>query len=365
MELQKQIYKSQADQNIFFKILAFLPSKIISTLANLRALLFQWKILPIKKLPGKCISIGNISLGGTGKTPLVIEVARFLGENKKKVIILTRGYKSGLKSSEYIVLNNGKVCLGNRKEGQIYADEAMLQSKLLPNAYIVVAAKRFKAAQIFLSDTTINEDDLVFILDDGYQHQQIYRDLNVLLLDAEKPIGNGCILPLGSLRESFHAVERCDMVIWTRTNLVSNLDPWVTIIKQLTENKVSVDADFVEGNVYKVEQGEILRINRDELMNRPLFAVTAIAHPSRFFTSLENVGLIVEEQIVFSDHQRFNMKLLEEKFSYFEGLITTAKDYWREPSLFDGLPISIYFIDLEVNIRSTQFQKTLLSVITH
>ena len=364
MELQKQIYKNEEDQSFLFKILAFLPSKIFSILAVLRAFLYKNKVLPIKKLPGKCISIGNVSLGGTGKTPLVVEVARFLESYKKRVVVLTRGYKSGLKKHEFLVLSDGRVCLGNHKVAHVFADEAMLQSKLLPNAYIVVGAQRYKAARRFLDDSRFNHDNMVFVLDDGYQHQQIFRDLNILLLDAEKPLGNGNLIPLGSLRESSRAIERCDMVIWTRANLVKNSGASVKTFKQFTGGKISVDADFVEGNINKVERGKIFKIDREELKNIQLFAITAIAHPNRFFSSLNRIGVVVKEHLALSDHQRFDLDYLEEKISYFEGLITTAKDYWREPSLFHSLPISIYFLDLEIKISSTEFEKALISVIT-
>ena len=364
MELQKQVYKDKGNQNPFFKLIGFIPNRLFAALTMLRTQLYKWEILQSQKLPGKCISIGNICLGGTGKTPVVIELAKFIHENRKQVLILTRGYKSGLKKHEYVVLKDGEVCASNRLQGQIFADEAMHQSKTLPYAYVIVAAKRFKAAEIFLSEFPFKHDDLVFILDDGYQHQQIHRDLNILLVDSEKPIGNGQMLPLGTLREPIKAVSRCDMIVWTRCNKVKNPGLGANRISELLKKKVSTGAQFIEGKIYKVSSRRLFETGYNELKNLSLLAVTGIAHPHRFFKSVEQIGLKVEDRMVFNDHQRFDLKMISEKFSHLDALLITAKDYWREPSLFQVLPISVFILDLEIKFTNTEFFQPILDLIT-
>lgn len=364
MVLQQQVYKGKEDQSAWFKFLACLPSKIFSTMASFRSLLYQWDILSTRKLPGRCISVGNLCLGGTGKTPLVIEIAKVAIADQKKVMILTRGYKSGLNDSEYIVLKDGNICFGNQYQRRVYADEAMLQSKALPNAYVVVGSQRYLAARRFLDHLDAADNDFVFILDDGFQHLQIYRDLNILLLDAEKPFGNGEILPLGSLREPVSAAKRCDMVVWTRTNLAPKFHDYKQRYKDFIDSKSSVNADFVEGKIFEVANYKLSLRRPEELAQIKFFAVTAIAKPNRFFDSLKKIGVDVGEQIFFSDHERFNFSVIDEKISHFDAIIITAKDYWREPEFFNNLPISVYILDLDVRFSSSVLEKAVLELLT-
>ncbi|MBA3070849.1 MAG: tetraacyldisaccharide 4'-kinase, partial [Nitrospirae bacterium] len=187
-----------------------------------------------KRLPHKVISIGNITAGGTGKTPAAIAIA---DEAKKRgfyPVILTRGYKGKAKGPCFVkgrnplsVMRNGLKNEVNASRitlhaSRLYGDEPVLMSETLKDVPIVKCADRYEggmfALQTLNSQLLTLNSQLLFILDDGFQHWQLFRNKNILLIDAENPFDNRRLLPVGLLREPLKEIERADIIALTKTD---------------------------------------------------------------------------------------------------------------------------------------------------
>ena len=175
---------------------------------RLRALFYEIGIFRVKRLPLPVISVGNITMGGTGKTPTVILIARELMARGKRVAVLTRGYGGSLEGETRIVSDGEKLFLSPAEAG----DEPCLLASSLPGLMVVMGSDRYRAGCLALKELSPD----CFILDDGFQHQRLGRDLDILLLDGTAPFNNGWTLPAGFLREPISAVSRADLVILTR-----------------------------------------------------------------------------------------------------------------------------------------------------
>ena len=178
--------------------------------------LYRFSFLRPKTLPGVTISIGNITAGGTGKSPLIIEFAQALKKAGYRPAILSRGYKSGLSRKSILVYQNGLSIYRYKikNKSSIHADEALMQSVKLSEVPIITARRRYEAALYYLKNQIQTQH---WLLDDGYQHYTT-RDFNIVCLDAQTPFSNGFFLPLGALRSPFSDLNRADLICYTRAN---------------------------------------------------------------------------------------------------------------------------------------------------
>ncbi len=304
-------------------------------------------------LGAKTVSVGNLTVGGTGKTPLVAFIAEILAERGEKVCILTRGYGRE-NSKKRVLVSDGETILANVKQA---GDEPFeLAAKLSGKAIVIADANRVSAARWAREIFGVT----AFVLDDAFQHRRAKRDLDIVLLDATNPFGNYKILPAGVLRESLKNLERADLIVISRANLVENPADLKMKIREynadcpifISENKISNLIEIGEFNAKaqrrKGAKQEIeLQINTDEdrlkfdkresgiwnlesETNRA-FAFCALGNPNNFFEQLrrENFNLISTE--TFPDHHFYTQKDVEklEKKSRENGaemLLTTAKD---------------------------------------
>ena len=168
-------------------------------------------IIKQKQLPCRVISVGNIVAGGTGKTPAVIAIAKLLQENSCKVGVLLRGYK-GKSSSKITFVSDGEKRLCTRDE---CGDEADMLARHLADIPIVVGKQRYLTGKAILERFACD----VLILDDGFQHRQLSRDLDILTIDATQSFGTGKMLPIGTLREPKASIQRADLILLTRTDM--------------------------------------------------------------------------------------------------------------------------------------------------
>ncbi|MDQ7838414.1 MAG: tetraacyldisaccharide 4'-kinase [Thermodesulfobacteriota bacterium] len=174
---------------------------------RLRAKLYDFGLFKTRSLPCRVISIGNLTLGGTGKTPLTIWLARYLKDKGQKVAIVSRGYKAKNKGSVSIVADGQRTLLGPDEAG----DEPFMMASSLPGVPLLIGKKRFPVGMRAIEDFSPD----VVLFDDGYQHLGLARDLNLLLLRTVKPFGNGRVFPAGTLREPLSALKRADAFILT------------------------------------------------------------------------------------------------------------------------------------------------------
>lgn len=304
-----------------------------------RALAYRWRWLPTRHLPAKVISVGNLTVGGTGKTPMVIRLAAWLEQNGLHVAVLTRGY--GRREAMPLVINGqGDV---TQYKPELMGDEPILMARRLPAATIGIGADRYALGSRILEMETEHPPQ-VFILDDGFQHQRLERNLDLVLLDATNPFGGGAVLPAGLLREPVAALARADLVLLTRANgvdtgavaaSVRRHNPRAPVFQVSTQL-----AGFFDAATHRPAELTALQSKR-------ALAFCGIGNPDAFFADLRRWGLDVADTVAFSDHHRYTV-------DDFKGLVwradeigatallTTEKDVVNFTVVPPSLPPSFY-----------------------
>jgi tetraacyldisaccharide 4'-kinase len=242
--------------------------------------------------------VGNLTVGGTGKTPTVIALGELLQKRGYVVSVLLRGYK-GSHSGGPLLVSDGKSVLAS---SQLAGDEALVIAKNLPAAIVTVCKDRSEAGRWVERHFSAN----VHLLDDGFQHFRLYRDLNLLLIDVTDPFGGNHLLPLGGLREPLAGVRRADAVLLTRTQPCQDYEdlvdrvrsykpaiPCFRVTQKLVVSSVSRGLDFVG------------------LEYHTALAFAGIANPAQFFDSLRKQGMNLAGTMSFPDHHRYRTEDLE------------------------------------------------------
>lgn len=269
-------------------------------------------------LPRPTISVGNLTLGGTGKTPFVEFLARRLRFEGWRPAILSRGY--GRRSRGVVVVSAGEGALVSPDEG---GDEPVALARSTSGVLVVVGERRVDAARR-AADLGAN----LFLLDDGFQHLAVRRDVNLLLLDARDPLGGGRLAPAGRLREPVAAARRADAFVFTR---VDRGAPPPDAIRQL--QRLRPDAPIFHARIrpsdLRDENGAPL--DAAAFGDRRLIAVSGVANPAEFAATLSELGLRPEERVEFRDHQRYGERQLARIRGAAERagaslLVTTEKD---------------------------------------
>jgi tetraacyldisaccharide 4'-kinase len=266
-------------------------------------------------LPKPVISLGNLTWGGSGKTPLVIELAKFILSQNKKPAILTRGY--GRKSSEALIVNNTstpKTC----------GDEPLLISKSVPNAAIIVGANRYANALKFESE--VRPD--IYILDDGFQHWKIQRDLDIVCINAANPFGNNLLIPAGILREPLCALKRAGLLIITNADMIpaANLAQLKKQILNIT-GKTPLTVSYGDYEIKKLNLTD--DFDPTALSKNPVYALSGIGFAQGFLSSVKKAGIEIKDSFIMRDHQEYTPERLKQIFGQIPAngiLITTAKD---------------------------------------
>jgi tetraacyldisaccharide 4'-kinase len=286
------------------------------TLLGLRATLFAAGFFRTLHLPRPEVSVGNLTVGGTGKTPMVALLARELLARGRKVAVLSRGYGGTLHGrGEHLVSDGARILLAPEEAG----DEPVLLARSVPGLMVVIGADRHRAG--LLAMERLNPD--LFILDDGYQHLRLWRNLNILLLDCRSPFGNGRTFPAGLLREPRSALNRADLVIHTRCR--EGAEPG-----EILPGVPSCRGDHqLVGFTPLGEGGEPHPFA--ELHGLRGVAFAGIADPEAFFSGLVSAGLTLVATLPLPDHCRYQetelaaiCRLAREHGADY--LITTTKD---------------------------------------
>lgn len=300
------------------------------------------------RLNSPVISVGNITTGGTGKTPLVEYLARAAARENLKPCILTRGYGRLTPATKRVVVSDGTQLLADSAEG---GDEPrLLAETLLGQAAVISDADRVSAALWAIENLGSN----FFIMDDGFQHRRLERDLDLVVIDATAPWSNRHILPLGRLREPLTALQRADTVILTRTELAVNTQQIISELKNYTRAQTPilcartettslqplVNPDF---NPVKYETGRQL-------------AFCGIGNPEAFFGQLKQAGFQIVLTRKFSDHHRYTQFEIDELNTQAQklganALITTAKDAVKLRRMSFQLPC--YTLGIEIKFNPT------------
>ena len=304
---------------------------------------------PVTSLPARTISIGNLTTGGTGKTPLVIKCAEILAGQGKRVGILTRGY--GRKTKTCVLVSDGRNILADPAAA---GDEPVEMAKRLGQKAVIVAdADRVSAAAWVKEEFGIN----VFLLDDAFQHRQAARDVNILCIDATDPFGGGKLLPAGRLREPLDAISRADGVVITRADAAD--------VKGIRSEimRIAPSVPIFEARTKIARLTPLNNVNpaSASIAHTKGFAFCGIGNPENFFGLLERENYDLAGQMRFRDHHRYalsDVKKLEnaaEKAvaSYF---LTTAKDAVKLAGLPFKKPVFIveiaFSIDREADFKA-------------
>ena len=286
---------------------------LYGTVLRVRGLLYQSGILATHKLSCPVISIGNITVGGTGKTPATMLVAQELQKRGYRVAVLSRGYGGSLEGQVAVVSDGESVLLGPEQAG----DEPCLLAKSVPGLIVVIGSDRYQAGLLALE--RLKPD--ILLLDDGFQHIRLYRDLNIILLDAARPFGNGWTLPLGMLREPRIAVKRADLAIFTRCR-PGQIVPDLGLPSCSSEHRLS--------GFTHLETGEELSL--ETLQQGSVAAFAGIADPAAFFDGLKGLGIELVATLALPDHVSYSaeavMTILEQFAAASEAdwLVITGKD---------------------------------------
>ena len=326
---------------IFIKIFTYPLSKVYSLIIKIRNILYDYKFIKTYSLPGHCISLGNISVGGTGKTPVIIEIVSTLLKYKQTPIILTRGYKSGITSKGIALLKNGYIYEKKNIKKNIYPDEAILQSKKLPNVIIIVAPNRYEAARWYMKK--YKQQPSHWILDDGYQYRKIKKNLNLVLIDSSSTVEDS-LIPYGLLREPFSNLNRADGIILSFKNNKNNPD---LLKKRILSIKTIpfYQAEFTDEWPKQSVTQKLLPI-----YSFPAILVCGIAQPSIFIKNLKNLNINIIKTITLGDHQQITLEHLNNHNVSKYYIITTEKDLYRNPSVFMKCSAPVYISKLIVKI---------------
>ena len=252
-----------------------------------------WRLhRPRTRVEARVISLGNITAGGTGKTPAVIERAQRELDAGRRVAVLTRGYGSGRRREPVVITP------GSPTDGLVdrVGDEAAVILRRVPEVTIVKGADRVAGARVAID--RCNCDTL--ILDDGFQHVMLERDENILVIDATNPFGNGRLLPRGILREPLDAMCRATAIVLTRCDQVVGLDILESQVRLLALRAPIRKTRHAPSGLWRVEDGEALPL--DFLAGKDVTAACAIGNPEAFFDTLASLGACITQQMPFRDH---------------------------------------------------------------
>jgi tetraacyldisaccharide 4'-kinase len=318
-------------------------SLLYGAVTRTRLSLYRRGTFVTSKLDRPVISVGNITTGGTGKTPLVEWVAKTLAGQGKRPCILTRGY--GRKDPHVqVIVSDGYGVLASPMEA---GDEPYLLAVNLSGvAAVISSADRIAAGQEAIND--FGSD--CFVLDDGFQHLRLARDLNIVTIDATNPWGGGSLLPYGRLRESREGLSRADCVVITRCDQVRSLDALRSEIVKYTGNRPIFHSHMRTSRVSSLKNGP-------GTLSSParLAAFCAIGNPSAFFEHLRRSGYELVLQKSFPDHHIFSQEEIDSliesaKNAGANSLITTAKDAVKLRTL--SFPIPCYVLEIEIAIEN-------------
>lgn len=306
-------------------------------LSALRIWLYRC-LLPRHRLPASTISVGNIVSGGSGKTPIVIAIGQQLIARGERVVVLSRGYGSSLRRNEFIVLRNGKIVLGNTKVRAL--DEARLLTHALPQATVIAAPRRYAACKAYLAATKRNELPTYFLLDDGFQHVQIQRDLDIVLLDAAQPFADERLLPCGRLRELSSALRRADLVLFTRATAAL---PSALHVRQVQQQGLRTVR--VKFNSPALQSSPTTDAPFSHTLNPVLF-ICGVAAPAKVFAAVHKLGVQVRIAFYLADHEAIDRTEVCRLARHVNALVMTAKDYWRDDDFYQQQPLPVYIITL-------------------
>jgi tetraacyldisaccharide 4'-kinase len=313
----------------------------------LRTFLYSKGLLKTHRAGARVISIGNITVGGTGKTPLVIWLCMFLQQKGTRCAVLTRGYKTHRASC---VMRRARSKRNTQYDIRNTMDEPAILSESCPQAKVVVNPDRVAGAAEAVNQFGAE----VLIMDDGFQHRRLARDLDIVAIDATRPFGYGRLLPAGLLREPVTALKRADAVVITRCDQIGQ-DELTALERKLRRlNPQAVIARSIHAPLV-ARTAEREDISLKELRNRKIFAFCGIGNPQAFFDTVKGVGCDPAGSKVYDDHHHYTpgdvADICEEAERSKADLILTTEKDWTKIDARDAakrnMPLAYLAVQIE------------------
>ncbi len=304
--------------------------------------LYQEHILSVYRAPKPVISVGNITTGGVGKTPIVIWLVKALSQRGLKTVVISRGYGS----------KNGP------------NDETRMFKEILPQELIVTGKNRRTSIKQALNQASVD----IFVADDAFQHWPLSRDLDIVAIDALNPFGNGYLVPRGILREKKESLIRADIFILTKTDQVSNTRLICEELRQINSRALIAHSKHVPKQFRDVFTGKILELN--SFLNQKVIGFCAIGDPSSFQWALQATGVILSSIFTFGDHHNYAEEDLKEMLELARKenmniLVTTHKDavkIYNFKEALKGMTVLSLDIDLRIFQGQDEIIKRILSL---
>lgn len=298
------------------------------------------------------ISVGNITAGGTGKTPMVRFICDVLGQKGYHPTVLSRGYRARDNSESIVISEHGNILVEPEESG----DEAWLLAKVLPTASVIIGRNRSISAQMAIDE--LGADCLV--MDDGFQHRSLHRDIDIVLIDASNPFGYDHVLPRGLLREPLEGLKRANSIVLTK---VDQVDPGtVAVIKKRLSTMLPhvpiYETIHKPNRIYTLDEwaqgmdGHTIGYGQEH----SIMAVSGIGNPQSFTKTLESCGYEVVHTMGFGDHHDFSnddvVDIWKEAFAHkAEAIMITEKDAVKLSQLHTIEDLNIPIIVLSIGIE--------------
>jgi tetraacyldisaccharide 4'-kinase len=327
----------------FLRFLATLAAWFYDKTVALRNLLFDQGVLKIYRLSCPVISVGNLALGGTGKTPMVGWLARFFSQEGYRVGIVSRGY-GGAESRRVTIVSDGENVLADQA---ISGDEPLMLARQLSGVPVLCSTKRVKAGKAAIEKFDCN----VLILDDGFQHRYLARDLDVVMLDSRDPYGSDRVFPRGKMREKAEALARAHVLVLSHFDGSEGAEKHSDKLRREWPDKTIVTAIYRPIRIFSAADHRERPPN--SLMGSRLAAFAGISQPDDFFQSIHNLGGRLVYTAPLPDHYPLTSDLLASlalDASRFkpEFWLTTEKDWVRLPKLVpQGMELWVMAMEID------------------
>lgn len=323
---------------------------------RLRQASFRSGLRPVARLPRAVLSIGNLTVGGTGKTPMTRAIAAMLQARGRGVVVISRGYRGRARQGVHEVSNRAALL----STPELAGDEPFMLARQLPGVPVLVGARRTAVGRFALS----RYQPHVLVLDDGYQHQQLHRDVNLLLVSADDPFGNGCLLPRGPLREPLAALRRADCVLITTFADESSEAARRLLLAERPDLPLFV-ARYEARDLLDLASGA--RHPLAKLEGASYVAFCGLARPRRFQATLARLPGTCLGSRAYPDHHAYGAADLASLTRHLrqrqgEFLLTTEKDAVKIEGLRSpGAPILVLRMELRFEPGQPTFEEWLLS----
>jgi len=333
--------KIKGPQGVFLRGCLFILSWVYAAVVVILAGFYRMKP---RRFSAKMISVGNITLGGTGKTTLVEYLSNKLSLAGNKIAVLSRGYKRN----------------STRPGAQGLGDEPAMLQRNLPLVRVMVDKNRIKAAQTAIRDYAVD----ILILDDGLQQWKIFKDLEIVSIDAQNPFGNQRMLPAGFLREPLSALKRADIFVLTQVRSGQNLDDLTAKLKRINARALIVESKHAPLGLSRLDQTHEF-LDHEFLKGKPVVIFSGIGNPEGFENSVGELGIKVAKHFKFADHHDYTpaeiLQIIREaKENNLEAVITTQKDAGKVRELgIDGSMVLVLEIKLSITKNEAEFNRRL------